>query len=264
MSCLVELYGAGLAEIVQIIGQDAEAGPRLMARLAADPLVESLLLVHDLHPLGVAERVSRAIDAVMPQLGAHAGRAEFAGLDEAGVIRIRLELSAPRRQAHAAAVQQAIEQAVADAAPDAAGVSFDVADAPDGAAAAADIPAPGGPGDPVTDPRAPSGLRRFVKRPAGPPPGLPPAIQEVLAARGPPAAATPASRTGAERCEMCREVLGERHGHVVDLETAVPRVHLPRVLPAVHPRGSGRRPVPGRARARLPRPGPPAHRRGLG
>ena len=102
-----------------------------MAKLAADPLVESLLLVHDLHPLGVAERVSRAIDAVMPQLGAHAGRAEFAGLDEAGVIRIRLELSGHGRQAHAAAVQQAIEQAVADAAPDAAGVSFDVADAPD-------------------------------------------------------------------------------------------------------------------------------------
>ncbi len=34
-----------------------------------------------------------------------------------------------------------------------------------------------------------TGLRRFVKRPAGP---------------------------GAERCEMCREVLGERHGHLVD------------------------------------------------
>ena len=65
-----------------------------------------------------------------------------------------------------------------------------------------------------------TGLRRFVKRTAGgPPAGLPPSIQEVLAAR----AATRAGRQaglpeGAERCEMCREVLGERHGHVVDLE----------------------------------------------
>jgi len=64
------------------------------------------------------------------------------------------------------------------------------------------------------------GLRRFVKRTAGgPPPGLPPSVQEVLAARG----AARASRDGgapegAERCEMCREVLSERHGHVVDLE----------------------------------------------
>jgi hypothetical protein len=64
-------------------------------------------------------------------------------------------------------------------------------------------------------------LRRFVKRQAGvrpgPPPGLPPSIQEVLAAR----AAARSDRDvaeGTERCEMCREVLGERHGHVVDLE----------------------------------------------
>ena len=66
-----------------------------------------------------------------------------------------------------------------------------------------------------------TGLRRFVKRQAGarpgPPPGLPPSIQEVLAAR----AAARSDRDvaeGTERCEMCREVLGERHGHVVDLE----------------------------------------------
>ena len=62
-----------------------------------------------------------------------------------------------------------------------------------------------------------SGLRRFVKRPGGPPPGLPPSIQEVLAARA-AARADADGPGGTERCEMCREVLGERHGHVVDLE----------------------------------------------
>jgi Fe-S cluster biogenesis protein NfuA len=127
VSCLVELYGAGLAEIVRIIGRDAEAGQRLMGRLVGDPLVESLLLLHDLHPLPVADRVQRAIDQAMPQLGAHAGTAEFAGLDETGVVRIRLELTDHGRQAHAGAVQEALEQAVADAAPDASGVRFDLA-----------------------------------------------------------------------------------------------------------------------------------------
>jgi hypothetical protein len=63
----------------------------------------------------------------------------------------------------------------------------------------------------------PAGLRRFVKRPAGPPPGLPPSVQEVLAARA-AARAGDAAADGAERCEMCGEVLGGRHGHVVDLE----------------------------------------------
>jgi Fe-S cluster biogenesis protein NfuA len=126
VSCLVELYGEGLAAIVAIVGEDTEAGPRLLTKLAADPLVESLLLLHDLHPLPIADRVRKAINAVMPQLGAHAGQAEFAGLDEAGVVHIRLELSDHGRQAHAGAVQEAIEQAVADVAPDAAGVSFEV------------------------------------------------------------------------------------------------------------------------------------------
>jgi hypothetical protein len=64
---------------------------------------------------------------------------------------------------------------------------------------------------------APPGLRRFVKRPAGAPSGLPPSIQEILAARA-AARADADGPGGTERCEMCREVLGERHGHVVDLE----------------------------------------------
>ena len=66
-----------------------------------------------------------------------------------------------------------------------------------------------------------AGLRRFVKRPAGvppgPPPGLPPSIQEILAARA-AARSDRDAAAGIERCEMCREALGERHGHVVDLD----------------------------------------------
>ena len=126
VSCLVELYGDGLAEIVKIIGEDAEAGPRLMARLTGDPLVESLLLLHDLHPLPVADRVRRAIEAVLPQLGAHAGRVDFESVDDQGVIHLSLERGGHGCGSSSGAVQEAIEQAVAAAAPEAAGVSFDV------------------------------------------------------------------------------------------------------------------------------------------
>jgi hypothetical protein len=70
----------------------------------------------------------------MPDLGPHEGTAEFVGLDEDGVVRIRLELTDHGRQAHAGAVQEALEQAVADAAPDASGVTFDLV------AAAAELP----------------------------------------------------------------------------------------------------------------------------
>ncbi len=61
-----------------------------------------------------------------------------------------------------------------------------------------------------------TGLRRFVKRPAGAsgagavPPG--PAPGQVPGSRAGPGQDPP----GTERCELCREVLGERHGHLVD------------------------------------------------
>ena len=126
VSCLVELYGAGLAEIVKIIGEDAEAGPRLMARLTGDPLVESLLLLHDLHPLPVADRVRRAIEAVLPQLGAHAGRVDFEGVDDQGVIHLSLEPGGHGCGSSSAAVQEIIGPAVAAAAPEAAGVDIEV------------------------------------------------------------------------------------------------------------------------------------------
>jgi Fe-S cluster biogenesis protein NfuA len=126
VSCLVDLYGAGLAEIVKIIGSDPDAGPRLMGQLAGDPLVESLLLLHDLHPLPVADRVRRAIEAVMPQLGAHPGEVTFDGVDDQGVIQLRLERGGHGCGSSSGAVQGAIEEAAALAAPETAGVHVEV------------------------------------------------------------------------------------------------------------------------------------------
>ena len=70
----------------------------------------------------------------------------------------------------------------------------------------------------MTNPGGSSGLRRFAKRQAGPMPGLPPAIQQVLAERAAARGRDDGAGADADRCEMCAEVLGERHGHVVDLE----------------------------------------------
>jgi Fe-S cluster biogenesis protein NfuA len=127
VGCLVELYGAGLAEIVRIVGSDTDAGQRLMGRLAGDPLVESLLLLHDLHPLPVADRVQRAIERVMAELGgSHAGQVEFDGVDDQGVIRLRLERGGHGCGSSPQAVAAAVEQAVTAAAPEAAGVEVDV------------------------------------------------------------------------------------------------------------------------------------------
>ena len=123
VSCLVELYGAGLATIIKVVGEDR---PELMDKLVADPLVESLLLVHDLHPLDTSARVRRAVEEVLPQLGSHAGDVEYLGLDDTGVLRLRLE----QRGCSADTVRDLISKAVAAAAPEAAGIDIELVQPP--------------------------------------------------------------------------------------------------------------------------------------
>ena len=125
VSGLVELYGAGLAQVVRLLGED-EAGPRLMDKLVADPLVESLLLVHDLHPLDTSARVRQAVEEVLPQLGSHAGDIEYLGLDADGVLQLRLVQGG----CSAATARDLISKAVAAAAPEAAGVGIEMVQPP--------------------------------------------------------------------------------------------------------------------------------------
>jgi hypothetical protein len=112
VTCLVRLYGAGLATIMRTVGDD----PRLQALLIADPLVESLLLVHDLHPLDAGARIRRA-------LGRLGTGAEFLGVDSSGVAHVRLGHGC-------GSTAEVVEQAIAAAAPETAGVEFASREAP--------------------------------------------------------------------------------------------------------------------------------------
>jgi hypothetical protein len=112
VTCLVRLYGTGLETIMRTIGDDS----RLQALLIADPLVESLLLVHDLHPLDPAARTRRA-------LGRLGTGAEFLGIDDAGVAHVRLGKGC-------GSTTEAVQQAVTDAAPELTGVEFAAREAP--------------------------------------------------------------------------------------------------------------------------------------
>jgi len=106
VSCLVQLYGDALAVVMRAIGDDS----KLQARLIADPLVESLLLVHDLHPLDTGTRIRRA-------LGRLGIGAELLDVDSAGVAHVRLT------HGHGTANAE-VASAVTDAAPEISGVEF--------------------------------------------------------------------------------------------------------------------------------------------
>src|SRR5260370_33581836 len=85
VACLVELYGAGLAQVVAILAADEE-GPRLLARRVPDPLGESLLLGHTRHPPATATGTSRPADQGLPRLAAHAAEAENTASAGRGVV----------------------------------------------------------------------------------------------------------------------------------------------------------------------------------
>jgi hypothetical protein len=112
VTCLVRLYGAGLETIMRTIGDDQ----RIQALLIVDPLVESLLLVHDLHPLDADARVRRA-------LGRLGTGAEFLGIDSAGAVHVRLGHGC-------GSTTEVVAQAITDAAPETTGVEFAPREAP--------------------------------------------------------------------------------------------------------------------------------------
>ena len=184
VSCLVELYGAGLAEIVQIIGQDGDAGQRLMTKLVADPLVESLLLLHDLHPLDVDERIQRALDQVRPYLGSHAGGVTYLGVTQEGVAQLRLEGSCDGCPSSTVTVQLAIKGAIEDAAPEVTEVVVEGVTAPPAQGTLLQIgQRPPDAGGQDEAPAAGAGDARWVTIPDMGPPSSRPVIAEVAGTR---------------------------------------------------------------------------------
>ena len=105
---LVGLYGDGLTQIVTSWRKSGPDGAAMLARLADDPLVESLLLLHGLHPLDVDARIQRALDRVRPYLGSHAGGVEYLGVVD-GVARLKLEGSCHGCPSSTVTVQLAID-----------------------------------------------------------------------------------------------------------------------------------------------------------
>lgn len=109
---LMQVYGAGLARIVELIGATE------VERLSRDKLVASLLLIHNLHPLDPETRIREALAPLERRLdGQHIF---FDGIVD-GVARIRIDGGGAVPPGLAAA----IERAAADAAPDLAGVKVE-------------------------------------------------------------------------------------------------------------------------------------------
>jgi Fe-S cluster biogenesis protein NfuA len=118
VQALLDLHGAGLGRILGHLAEAGEAGASVLDACARDDVVGGLLLLHDLHPLGLEARVLQALDQVRPQLRSHGGNVELIGVDD-GVVRLRLVGSCHGCPSSAVTMKQTIEEAIVGRAPDA-------------------------------------------------------------------------------------------------------------------------------------------------
>jgi Fe-S cluster biogenesis protein NfuA len=116
LQLVTELYGAGLERVMDLANAHA---PDLVARITADDLLATLLVVNGLHPEDVRVRIARALDGVRPFLAGHGGDVELLDIDErVGAVYLRLLGSCDGCPSSAITLRTTVERAIVDAAPE--------------------------------------------------------------------------------------------------------------------------------------------------
>jgi Fe-S cluster biogenesis protein NfuA len=118
VKCLLSYHGVALARLLRLALHEGDDGATPLASLLVrDELVESLLLLHGLHPADQETRVLAAVERVRPLLQSHGGNVELVCIDE-GVVRLRLQGSCHGCPSSAATVKSRIESAIYESAPE--------------------------------------------------------------------------------------------------------------------------------------------------
>lgn len=115
---VMELHGTALERMLTALRKNGAAGATIVDQLARDEVVASVLLLHDLHPVDLETRVRGALEKTRPYLKTHGGNVELVGIDDSGVVRLRMEGSCHGCPSSGVTLKLAIEQAIHEAAPD--------------------------------------------------------------------------------------------------------------------------------------------------
>ncbi|MGZ4662448.1 MAG: NifU family protein [Arthrobacter sp.] len=115
---VTDLYGSGLARILEILDDRGQLDRATLDALTADELVSSLLVIHGLHPQDLETRVTAALDSVRPYLGSHGGNVELLGVTTEGVVRLKLLGTCQGCPSSSVTLKFAVEEAIESAAPE--------------------------------------------------------------------------------------------------------------------------------------------------
>lgn len=125
VAAIVDMYGIGLERIVDAVSElEPAVRDQLAEQLGEDPIVSTLLLIHDLHPVALQDRVQQALDSVRPYMESHGGNVELLSVQD-GIARIHLRGSCSDCSASSVTLELAIKKALDEAAPDLLGLEVE-------------------------------------------------------------------------------------------------------------------------------------------
>jgi Fe-S cluster biogenesis protein NfuA len=117
LQALMDLHGAGLSRIVEVLGESGEAGRKSLAKLGEDPLVCGLMVLYGVHPAGLEDRVRGAVEKVRPQVSKQGGTVELFGVSDS-LVRVSIHSSSNGCHSSPDALKLIVEQAIREAAPE--------------------------------------------------------------------------------------------------------------------------------------------------
>lgn len=117
LQSLMDLHGAVVSRIVEVLANSGEAGRTALAKLGTDPLICGLLVLYGVHPVTLQDRVTRAIEKVTPQLHKQGGSVELIGIADAAVT-VKIQSSGHGCGSSPDALKRIVEQAILEAAPE--------------------------------------------------------------------------------------------------------------------------------------------------
>ena len=114
---LMEVHGAGLERIMEIVDESGTPGEAIIARAGRDPMVRPLLLLYSLHPDDLETRILKALDDAAPRLRKLHSEVELLGTGD-GAVRVRVSTSGHACGSTGKTVQSIVEECIYDQAPD--------------------------------------------------------------------------------------------------------------------------------------------------
>jgi Fe-S cluster biogenesis protein NfuA len=127
---LMDLHGAGLERILEIVFQSGDSGARVIDELGADSLVSSLLVLYGLHPESLQTRVEQKLKQIRSTLHKMGASAELVSVN-GGDVHLWISVEGHTCGSSKSTMRTTVEEAMYEAAPDLTSLVMEGLDEPD-------------------------------------------------------------------------------------------------------------------------------------